>query len=243
MEPMQLFQQVIKKITFALIRQGAPVPELALSRVQEYAQIKRLLDTLAINCVIDAGANQGQTVTLLRGLGFKGYIYSFEPQSRIYPALERACRQDPKWQGFQVALGEAAGSLQLKVNPHSNEMSSLLKLHRPPPGIVAETVPVIPLDAVFASLIKPIAAPRVFLKIDTEGYDLNVFRGAANALPHILALQAEIFVHPVYQEAPHYLEALQEYEQAGFKLVNLALVSRIESGDMMCLNALLKHAS
>jgi FkbM family methyltransferase len=238
-----MLHQFAKKVAFALIGHGAPVPELMLSRVQEYAQIKSLLDTLAINCVIDAGANQGQTVKLLRGLGFKGYIYSFEPQRRIYSVLEQACRQDPKWQGFPVALGDAAKSLPLKVNPESNEMSSLLNLHHQPQGMSEETVQVIPLDSLFASLMKPIAEPRVFLKIDTEGYDLKVFRGAANALPNILALQAEVFVHPVFKHAPHYLEALREYEQAGFKLVNLLLVSRTRSGDLMCMNALMKRAS
>jgi FkbM family methyltransferase len=238
-----MLQQCVKKVTFALIGQGAPVPEIILSRVQEYAQIKSLLDTMAINCVIDAGANEGQTVKLLRGLGFKGYIYSFEPQRRIYPVLERACRKDPKWKGFQVALGDASKSLPLKVNPESNEMTSLLNFHQSPQGMSEDTVQVIPLDSLFSSLVKPIAEPRVFLKIDTEGYDLEVFRGATHSLPNILALQAEVFVHPVYKQAPHYLEALREYEQAGFKLVNLSLVSRIESGDIMCLNALMKRVS
>ncbi len=236
-----MFHQFVKKLTFALIGQGAPVPEIILSRVQEYAQIKRLLDTLAINCVIDAGANQGQTVRLLRGLGFKGYIYSFEPQRRIYAVLERACRKDPNWKGFQVALGDRAKTLHLKVNPESNEMSSLLDLHRQPQGLSEEMVQVIPLDSLFPSLIEPIVDPRVFLKIDAEGYDLNIFRGATNALPNILALQAEVFVHPVYTQAPPYLEALREYEQAGFKLVNLSLVSRTEAGDLMCMNALMKR--
>lgn len=236
-----MFHRFVKKIASAVIGQGMPVPEIALSRVQEYAQLKRLLDTLAINCVIDVGANQGQTVELLRGLGFKGYIYSFEPQKHIFSILERSFRNDPKWKGFQMALGHVSGALSLKINPESNEMSSLLNLHRQPQGISEEAVQVEPLDAIFSSLIKPVVDPRVFLKIDTEGYDLQVVRGAANALPHILTLQTEIFVHPVYEQAPHYLKALQEYEQMGFKLVNLSLVSRIEFGDIMCLNALMKR--
>jgi FkbM family methyltransferase len=157
--------------------------------------------------------------------------------------LERACRKDRKWQGFQLALGDATGSLTLKVNPESNEMSSLLNLHHPPPAMAEETVQVAPLDSLFPSLIKPLPEPRVFLKIDTEGYDLNVFRGATGTLPHILALQAELFVRPVFAHAPHYLEALAEFEQAGFELDNLALVSRTESGDLMTMNALMKRAS
>ena len=233
---------LIKTITYALIGQGLPAPELALSRLPEYARIKRLLDELAINCVIDVGANRGQTVRLFRGLGFKGYIYSFEPQPHIYALLERACRKDPKWQGFQLALGDATGSLTLKVNPESNEMSSLLNLHRPPSDVAEETVQVAALDSLFPMLIRPIPEPRVFLKIDTEGYDLHVFRGATRALPHILALKAELFVQPVFEHAPRYLEALAEFEQAGFELDNLALVSRTEAGDLMCLNALMRRA-
>lgn len=238
-----MLRQLFKSITYALIGRGLPVPELALSRLPEYARIKRLLDELAINCVIDVGANRGQTVKLLRGLGFKGYIYSFEPQPDVYAALKRACRHDPKWQGFPLALGDAAGSLSLKVNPDSNEMSSLLDLHRSPPEMAEETVQVAPLDSLFPTLMKPIPEPRVFLKIDTEGYDLHVFRGATGALPHILALQAELFVQPVFEHAPRYLEALAEFEQAGFELDNLALVSRTEAGDLMCLNAIMKRNS
>jgi FkbM family methyltransferase len=235
--------QLIKTITYALIGWGLPVPELALSRLPEYARIKRLLDELGINCVIDVGANQGQTVKLFRGLGFKGYIYSFEPQPHVYSILERACRQDRKWRGFQLALGDATGSLPLKVNPESNEMSSLLNLHRQPQWVAEETVAVASLDSLFPSLVKPIAEPRLFLKIDTEGYDLNVFRGATRALPHILALQVELFVEPVFEHAPHYLDALAEFEQAGFELDNLSLVSRTGAGELMCLNALMKRAS
>jgi FkbM family methyltransferase len=235
--------QFIKTITYALIGRGLPVPELALSRLPEYARIRRLLDELAINCVIDVGANRGQTVRLFRKLGFKGYIYSFEPQRHMYAALERACRKDPKWQGFQLALGDVTGSLSLKVNPESNEMSSLLNLHQPPPDMAEETVQVVPLDALFPSLMKPIAEPRVFLKIDTEGYDLKVFRGASRALAHIVTLQAELFVQPVFEHAPHYLDALRKFEQAGFELDNLSLVSRTEAGDLMTINALMKRVS
>jgi FkbM family methyltransferase len=235
--------QFIKTITYTLIGRGLPVPELALSRLPEYARIKRLLGELVINCVIDVGANRGQTVRLFRGLGFKGYIYSFEPQRHMYAALERACRKDPKWQGFQLALGDVTGSLSLKVNPESNEMSSLLNLHQPPPDMAEETVQVARLDSLFPTLMKPIPEPRVFLKIDTEGYDLKVFRGATAALPYILALQVELFVQPVFEHAPHYLDALAEFEQAGFELDNLALVSRTEAGDLMCLNALMKRIS
>jgi len=232
--------RLLRHVAVSLIGRGVTVPEPTLLRVQEFIQMKRLLDELAINVVIDVGANRGQTAMLLRGLGFRGYIYSFEPQSHVFAILERTLRKDPKWKGFQVALGEASTSLELYVHPESDEMSSLLRFEHPQ-GTYQETVQVIRLDSLFSSLVESIPLPRVFLKIDTEGYDLAVFRGAANFLPNIFALQVELFVHSAHVQAPHYLDALKEYEQAGFNLVNLSLNTRAESGDVCTMNALMRR--
>ena len=54
-------------LTLALLRYGLPIPDRQISRIQEFAQLKHLLNSLAINRVIDAGANQGQTGIILRG--------------------------------------------------------------------------------------------------------------------------------------------------------------------------------
>ena len=52
-----------------------------------------------------------------------------------------------------------------------------------------EDVEVRRLDSVFGDLIREIDEPRVFLKMDTQGFDLQVFFGASSCLDHIVGLQ------------------------------------------------------
>ena len=47
------------------------------------------------------------------------------------------------------------------------------------------------LDEVFPSLMANSAAAKVFLKMDTQGYDLNVFHGAEGCLNEIRGLVSE----------------------------------------------------
>ncbi len=68
--------------------------------------IKMMLDYQAINCVLDVGANRGQFAERLRRLGYRGWIVSFEPVPEAYQRLSHRFRNDERWRGFQIALGD-----------------------------------------------------------------------------------------------------------------------------------------
>jgi hypothetical protein len=95
------------------------------------------------------------------------------------------------------------------------------------------------LDELFPSLMVNAAAAKVFLKMDTQGYDLHVFEGAAGCISQIRGLVSEISVRPLYKDQPHYLESLVTYEQAGFDLYHLSVVNRETGGGLQELNAYL----
>jgi len=82
-------------------------------------------------------------------------------------------------------------------------------------------------------LLKDIVAPRVFLKIDTQGYDMEVVKGAAGCIHWIMGLQSEISVAPIYEDMPHYTEALAYYESLGLSLMDLFIVSRAKDGRVL----------
>jgi hypothetical protein len=82
------------------------------------------------------------------------------------------------------------------------------------------------LDSMIDTVLEGITAPRIFLKIDTQGYDLEVVKGAAGCIDRISGLQSEIAVTPVYENMPNYLKSLSYYESLGFDLMNLFTVTR-----------------
>ena len=231
---------MLRKLAAALVRRGFTLPEYSLSRLQELRHLRTLLRRLAINCVLDVGANRGQFARDLRDIGYDGYIVSFEPLAREFKTLATTFAGDVRWHGIPSALGDTNGTATLHVVPNLTVISSLLTpLHAP--TVCPCEVTVRRLDELFPSLVAAIPSPRVLLKMDTQGYDLKVFQGARDCLDQIAALQSELSITPTYSGMPHYTEALSVYERHGFQLVALSLVSRTSVGTLEELNCLMER--
>ena len=194
--------------------------------------LRRLLSALEINVVIDVGARRGEWGTWLRRLGYRGRICSFEPVSESFAALERLATSDGNWTVRQLALGREAGSAEINVAEVS-AFSSFLE----PNSFAAstfgssaqvtatETVRIETLDAVFGELVAGIATPRAYLKLDTQGWDLEVLAGATESLGRVLALQTEVSVHPLYDGMPTMQESLAHLASIGFEVSTFTPVS------------------
>ena len=220
-------------------RAGYPiVAKWRLPKFDQSTHLRGLFERLDIDCVLDVGANIGQYQEFLRlHVGFTGHIVSFEPVPELYQRLLAASRQDPKWIVHAFALGDVERSGEINVLQEQTLTSFLQRDER---GLRAmgydkylkettlerkETVPIRRLDAVFDSVL-PRPDARVFLKSDTQGFDMNVVRGAAGCLSRIPALQIELSVRHVYEDAPHYLDAIAELNGLGYEVTGLYAVQR-----------------
>jgi FkbM family methyltransferase len=221
------FRRIVVRLGYFLISKGLSLPESVSEMVESSQQavyLRDLLKRLKINCVLDVGAHTGESVRLLRRIGFRGVILSFEPHPDCFKSLCSAFCNDPYWKGFNIALGsknELKSLNMAKLSFHSSFLSSrIIKTTR------VANVRMKRLDSIIDSLLEDIVRPRVFLKIDTQGYDLKVVEGASGCMERILGLQSEISVTPVYEDMPHYLKSLASYESLGFDLMNLFTVTR-----------------
>jgi FkbM family methyltransferase len=217
------------------------MPESPANRYQEFFQMKKLLDDLRINLILDVGANTGQYASDLRALGFRGTICSFEPVERSFVELEAKFRDDPRWRGWQVALGDETTEMTINVIPALTEMSSLLAPRGDWSDLEQEQVQVRRLDELFDEVTTGVPNPRVFLKMDTQGYDLSVFEGATGCVECVMGLESELSVTPLYEGMRDYIEALSTYKAAGFTLVHLSVVSRGTEGELMELNCFMRR--
>ena len=121
-------------------------------------------------------------------------------------------------------------------------MSSLLEPILTERDARNELVNVKRLDSVLPSLLNDLDFCRIFLKIDTQGYDLEVFKGASGCIDKIQGIQSELSIQPIYKNMPHYLEAIEAYEAAGFDLYNLSVVNRVSNGGLLELNCFMRRA-
>jgi FkbM family methyltransferase len=205
----------------------------ALIEYQHDDALRRLLAGARPDIAVDVGANRGQFAQRLRGLGFSGPIVSLEPLPVAFAALREAAAPDPAWHCLNLAAGEADGEADFHVTP-VEQFSSLLPRNTYSEarfGGMTEDAATIPvrvrrLDQLLPELYPAAATSRIFLKLDTQGYDLQAFRGMSGLGDRVVMLQSEVAVLAIYEGVPGYRDAIGAYEAAGFKLVDLFPVAR-----------------
>ena len=187
-----------------------------------------LLRRLGVNVVLDVGANRGQFARRLRRDGYTGRIVSFEPVPRIAGRLERIAADDPDWQVLRHAVGDRDETREMNVGVGQGRLSSLLPAsdfgRTWSSRIDAEapvSVSVRRLDGLFDEVVAGIGDPRVYLKLDTQGYDLQAFAGVGDRVADLVAMQSEMSLVPLYDGMPHLTEQLATYEAAGFQITGM----------------------
>jgi FkbM family methyltransferase len=186
--------------------------------------LARLLPVLRPDAVLDVGAHHGESALRFRRAAFDGPVISFEPAPPSFRELERASADDPRWTAAPIALGSSDTEQRLGIRTASwltsfLPNSSLGETIEPAMRETTETldVPLRRLD----SVLDEYTGGRVFLKIDTQGYDLEVVRGATGVLDRVVGLQLELSVQQVYDGQPDYLDVLKKLRSLGFEPTGL----------------------
>lgn len=166
-----------------------------------YPAIARLRTWSEEDVIFDVGANDGRTVSRLRKHMGRARIFSFEPSSRTYEALVKRTRGMPGVYPYRLGLGSERGPGTMYLAPQS-VCNSLLPDWSQPQG--EEQIEIRTVD----DLMEELGIPFIhFLKIDTEGYELEVLKGAERAIreSRIGIIQLEVSLEPEFaRHTPFY---------------------------------------
>jgi FkbM family methyltransferase len=229
-------------------RDSDPMAEIKLENetLQHFAarHVTWLLQRYDVDYVLDVGANTGQYAAGLRRNGYTGPIASFEPVPRFVDELSKLSANDDTWTVHQLALGRTEGvvpireqrtfSSLLPASDYGKGRFATLRDFAEKEDVVVD-VPLRRLDAVLDELLASVhrddgRPPRIFLKMDTQGFDLEVFGGLGDWLPNVVAMQSEVALLLIYEGMPKMREALDVYEGAGFELSGLYPVTTEPDG-------------
>lgn len=190
-----------------------------------------------INLIFDVGANQGQYAQQMRNMGFIGKIVSFEPLSAEYDKLKSNFKYDSRVVPVNVALGEHDGKGMINRAAHSgfssmlNPLQSLVEIDRNAIHIGREEVLLRKIDSIIDYYSDP--GDRLFLKIDTQGYEKNVMGGACASLNRILGVQMELSLVPLYEGEALLGEMIGFMSERGYSLMSLEPGSVIKDKGQM----------
>lgn len=195
--------------------------------------LRRVIERLDIQCVMDVGAHHGEYATLLRqDVGYRGRIISFEPAAKAYEELVGRMAADRLWEGYRCALGESAGvaKLQTYAETQFNSLHHMTAYGTDRFSMVdtgTEDVEIRRLDELLlARTLGEFDRSPLLMKVDTQGSDLAVLRGAGWVLEAVLALQIEVPAKPVYQAALGLPATLDVLTSLGFEVAGMFPIVR-----------------
>jgi FkbM family methyltransferase len=141
----------------------------------EFAEMAYLLHVLRpSDLFVDVGANLG-SYTLLAGASVGARVIAFEPEPQVHARLQeniRLNRIESRVRALNLALGEAEAELAFR-----RHLTSGHHIVEPQNAAASDLrVKVLPLDAALSG-----ESPNL-LKVDVEGYETAVLRGASQAL-------------------------------------------------------------
>jgi FkbM family methyltransferase len=220
---MNNFERITKKIlqNFGiLIRKYNPATSEDLRRI-------KLFEHYHIDLVFDIGANKGQYATGIMDAGYQYTIVSFEPLSSVHSIIEK---ESKKYSNWTVAPRCAIGSKkeEIEINISANSVSStllnMLDSHiegAPESKIIGkEKVQVYPLDEIATNYIG--SSKNIFLKIDVQGFEQEVLKGAQSMLAKAKGVEMEISLVPLYENQTWLLPQILEYmDQKDFVLTSI----------------------
>lgn len=195
------------------------------------AELYRLLNKTwfpsdKIQLVLDVGANEGQfiktSLTLLPGVP----VYAFEPNPDAMQILKNC-----DWNGeavtlFPIALGSQQETLILNVSkfsPATSLLQNSTQLTSEFPETSTEktiNVDVERLDNVIQTL--GTSVDNLLLKIDVQGFELEVLKGAVGAFKQILVIVCEVNLALLYEQQCTLDSILAFLQNHDYQLVDIS---------------------
>jgi FkbM family methyltransferase len=185
-------------------------------------QLVKMAHHCNADLLLDIGANTGQFAKKVIDAGFTKKLISFEPLSSAYPLLQNHAKHYANWEVFdRCAIGDTDGDIEINIshNSHSSSILEVSKAHIDAAPSAAfygkEHVPIRKLDSIAERFE---GFKNIVLKIDTQGFESHVIRGAEKLVNEkVCLIQLELSLLPLY-------EGVMPFEQMITFLNNLNFV-------------------
>jgi FkbM family methyltransferase len=192
-----------------------------IDRVLYIAKLYRLPET---NVIIDIGAADGEISLLFSKAYPEAIIYAFEPIKSAFTILHQNVKENPHILPINKALGNTIGERIIHVS-ESIRSSSIFEIENDIKNTyLAEQLKYKSDEKINISRLDDEIPKDIdvnIVKIDVQGYELEVLKGAELTLLRTKLVVLEMQNHNNYIDAPKYF-VLDEYlRKSGFQLYDI----------------------
>lgn len=188
-----------------------------------------LLRRLQPTVVVDVGANRGQFALDVSKASPHARIFSFEPLSSEAAVFRQVFSGYQNVELRQCALGAATGTARMHV-AGAADSSSLLEIGSLQEQIFAGTrevrVEEVDVETLDDVLLEHDLSGQALLKIDVQGFELEVLRGARDSLRKFRWIYVELSFVELYVGQPLAHEVIEFLRVQGFVPVDTGMPLR-----------------
>jgi FkbM family methyltransferase len=173
---------------------------------------------------VDVGAYLGEWTTLFKRVFPRANVLMIEAQEQKRELLQSVCdRYGPSVELRLALLGASSGREVRFVEMETG--SSVYEEQSPYDRRVTQKT-MTTLDDLLAARVSSVD----FLKLDVQGYELEVLRGASQALGHAQAVLMEASLVPINRGCPLIGDVIQFMNEAGYRLMDFCSQIRRRDG-------------
>lgn len=174
--------------------------------------------------ILDIGAAGGAWAQRASKIWPNARIVGFEPNASRVPELEDTRARIPNFTYQRCLLGSRPGEIEYV---DSRDQTSLYD--RAASGPKA-TAPMLTLDSLLTDNVIP---PPAFMKLDVQGYELEILKGGQLALASAQAVLLEVNAYHLSPEMPIVLDVLNYMDANGFFWYDILGLLRRQADDAM----------
>ena len=204
-------RKTVRSLGFDVIRSKANTNETWLS-----------LRKTPFQCVIDVGANNGEFAGLAVQAFPMAEIHCFEPQPKVFEELKAFASKigRERVHCYLLGLGDCRGELEFNLHPDHTTSSSFLSTTEITRSycpavtrVLKQTVNIEMLDNVLPD--SALDRKPVLLKLDVQGFEDRVLRGAKKTLERIDAAMIEVGFAQLYNGQAKFIDIVTILDAAG----------------------------
>ncbi len=180
------------------------------------------------SAIVDVGANHGGWSDTVRSVFPGARFLLIEPQSEMAPFLTQFCARAPGSEWVQAGAGAEAGE-QLLTVWDDLQGSAILPdaIHALTPYGERRAIPIVTVNELVTSGRFPVPD---LIKIDVQGYEMDVLQGATTVLGQTEAFIVETSLYDPLGGRPTFYRVAEFMETAGYAIFDFAEL-RYRSGD------------
>ncbi len=171
--------------------------------------------------IVDIGAYEGKWTEEVSLIFPEAHFLMIEAQSQKESSLKKIVEKDSKQRDYKISLLSSTDDKKLVFNQYETASSVLVEHHNT--GAEQKTITSKSLDSV---LINSSFQDLDFIKLDTQGYEIEILKGGVLALASAKIVLMEVSFIDIYKNGPLILDVLNFMDKHHFQAYDICSIMR-----------------